>query len=652
MNQANSQDPLETLLQNVEHIENELRWYASAFELLNSLSVNGSDGPENPDFKGLLEHTHRSLCRTLPFKNSAFYFLDAIESGPTLKYWEPKACEALFQNSIASLINKNSFDWRADWDRTHLYHDEGSGTVLVLEAIATADSFFGVFAGMFDGASSSDISPKALKRFSTVLKNMACVLEGLAGRKLLRQFKAGEVRLPVATPNFETQSSMHDFLTHLPSRTLVEDRLNMALAHARYSGEKVAVLILDVDNFKRVNDFLGIPVGDMLLKNLSERISNCIREEDTLGRMAGNEFILLLPDIHLIQDIEFRVHKIFDRIRVPFHLEGKEIHTSCSMGISIYPDDGENSASLVKSAKAALCQAKEQGKDRYQFFKPSMLSKGYFQMSLEGELRQALERDEFRLYFQPKLAIQTGKVQGMEALLRWQHPKRGLVAPSEFIPIAEEIGLIQPIGEWVLLNACRQIKSWKRAGFPPIRIAVNLSGYQVNHTHWISTVKNIISRTGINPEFLEVEITETVLMDNSDVALSNLQQMNDMGIRISIDDFGTGYSSLSYLKRFPIHSLKIDQSFIRGISERGEGTDAVITKAIVSLAQALNLKTVAEGVERMEEMKYLGSIGCDDIQGYLFSKPRPVDQINDMFTHRLQNPVHTYRPSERKSLAV
>ena len=240
----------------------------------------------------------------------------------------------------------------------------------------------------------------------------------------------------------------------------------------------------------------------------------------------------------------------------------------------------------------------------------------------------------------------------MEALLRWNHPEGGLIYPAEFVPVAEEIGLIQPIGEWVLLNACKQIKAWKRAGFPPISIAVNLSGYQVNQQNWVSSVQNILERTGVDPGSLEMEITETVLMDNSDAALSNLRRLDEMGVRISIDDFGTGYSSLSYLKRFPIHALKIDQSFVQGIGKPGNGTDAVITKAIVSLAQALNLKTIAEGVEQIEEKTYLESIGCDDMQGYLFSRPLPVEQINYMFTRNLENPVRNYWPSEGTPQAV
>ena len=253
-----------------------------------------------------------------------------------------------------------------------------------------------------------------------------------------------------------------------------------------------------------MNDCTGIRTGDMLLKNLSRRIRKCLREEDTLGRLGGDEFILLLPDIHLIQDIEYRVQKILKSIRGAFSFEGKEIHASCSVGIAVYPDDGENSQELVQKAKAAMGQAKEEGKDRYQFFKPFMLSKTCQQMSMENAIRKALEREEFQLYFQPKMSIQTGRIQGMEALLRWDHPERGMIPPSEFIPVAEATGLIQPVGAWVLLNACRPIKKWKRAGFPPIRIAVNLSGYQVNQDQWISQVRNILERTGVEPSSLEM----------------------------------------------------------------------------------------------------------------------------------------------------
>ena len=673
MNQAFEPGPIKDLLQSVENIECENQWYASLLELLKSSETLRPGTRESLPLYPLLKNTHRYLNRILRFRNAAFYLAEEKENTFALKYWAPVSRELLFRRQIASLVKKREFDWPGDPDHTHVYYDDTSGSSLVLQSIATRDCFFGVFAGMFDDNLLPDRSHEKLNRVSGVLQNLARVLEGLAARSWLIQCnKQEKPALPAPLANFHNRDApifnnspagsyglaalsekpFHDLVTNLPSRTLVEDRLNMALAHARYSGEKVAVLILDVDNFKRVNDFLGIPAGDMLLKGLSQRIRKCLREEDTLGRMGGDEFILLLPDINLIQDIEFRVQKIIEGVRGSFPLEDKEIHASCSVGISVYPDDGEGSADLVQKAKAAMCQAKEEGKDRYQFFKPFMLFKGYLQMSLESSLRKALEREEFQLYFQPKMSIQTGKIQGMEALLRWDHPERGLISPSEFIPVAEEIGLIQPIGEWVLLNACRQIKAWKRAGFPPIRIAVNLSGYQVNQTCWIPKVREILSKTGVDPRFLEMEITETVLMANSDVALSNLVQMDEMGIRISIDDFGTGYSSLSYLKRFPIHALKIDRSFIRGIGERGQGTDTAITNAIVSLARALNLRTVAEGVERTEEKQYLGSIGCDDMQGYLLSKPRPVDQINYMFTRNLKNPVRNYWPPEGKPHTV
>ena len=663
MNQAHESALIPDLLQGVESMECENLWYSSAFEFMKFPETLRAETLRNISLKHLFEFTCRYLNSILNFRNAAFYLAEEKDNSFCLKYWEPVSRELLFRRQIASMIRKRSFDWSREPGRSHIYYNESLGSSLLLQAIATPNFCFGVFAGMYEDDLLPESSHEKLNRVSTVLQNLALVLEGVVARHWLsRSMEKGNRFRPVPlagllggkTAFSNGYSSMsqgqgsipkqplYDFLTDLPSRALVEDRLNMALAHARYSGEKVAVLILDVDNFKRVNDFMGIPAGDMLLKNMSQRIRKCLREEDTLGRQGGDEFILLLPDIHLVQDIEFRVQKILKGVRGAFPFEGREIHASCSVGIAVYPDDGEDSPDLVKKAKAAMCQAKEEGKDRYRFFKSFMLSKPYRQMTMEGSLRKALEREEFRLYFQPKMSIQTGKIQGMEALLRWKHPESGLISPSEFIPVAEETGLIQPIGEWVLLNACRQIKAWKRAGFPPIRIAVNLSGYQVNQPDWIPNVRRILERTGVEPSSLEMEITETVLMDNSDEALSNLCQMDEMGIRISIDDFGTGYSSLSYLKRFPIHALKIDQSFIRGIRDRGKNTDAVITRAIVSLARALNLKTVAEGVEHVRELEYLRSIGCDDLQGYLFSKPLPVEQINFMFTRKLKNPVRKY----------
>ena len=657
----------------IEKIECENQWYASIFEFLKSNETTRLDSLRDISLAPLFEHTCRYLNHILRFRNAAFYLTEEQESDFTLEYWQPVSRESLFRSQIASLINSKEFDWHKEPDRSFVYCDDETGSSLILQTIATSNHCFGVFAGMYEETLLPDESHEKLNQVSAVLQKIGQVLEGVftrSGSSKINGAMNPGVPVPPAdaqgqngvSSNGETygpqvpgifhKQPFHDFVTELPSRALVEDRLNMALAHARYSGEKVAVLILDIDNFKRVNDFMGIPAGDMLLKNLSQRIRKSLREEDTLGRQGGDEFIILLPDIHLIQDIEFRTQKILDGIRGSFEFEGQEIHASCSVGIAVYPDDAEDTAELIQKAKSAMCQAKEEGKDRHTFFKPFMLSKGYRQMNLENSLRKALERDEFQLHFQPKMSILTGKVEGMEALLRWNHPEGGLIYPSEFVPVAEEIGLIQPIGEWVLLNACQQIKAWKRAGFPPISIAVNLSGYQVNQAHWVSKVRTILERTGVDPQSLEMEITETVLMDNSDAALSNLRELDAMGVRISIDDFGTGYSSLSYLKRFPIHALKIDQSFIRGIGKAGQGTDAVITRAIVSLARALNLKTVAEGVERVQEKDYLESIGCDDMQGFLFSKPLPVEEINYMFTRNLENPVRNYWPSEGVPQAV
>jgi len=657
----------------IEQIECENQWYSSVFEFLKSIETTRPDSFRDISLNPLFENTCRYLNHILRFRNAAFYLAEEQENDFTLEYWQPVSRESLFRRHIASLIKNREFDWRKEPDRSFVYFDDATGSSLILQTIATSNRCFGVFAGMHKESLLPDKSHEKLNQVSAVLQKLGQVLEGVITRSEPSKTN-GAVNPGMSAPLTNTQDlnaassngdtygpqglgvfhkqPFHDFVTELPSRALVEDRLNMALAHARYSGEKVAVLILDIDNFKRVNDFMGIPAGDMLLKNLSQRIRKSLREEDTLGRQGGDEFIMLLPDIHLIQDIEFRVQKILDGIRGSFEFERQEIHASCSVGIAVYPDDAEDTAALIQKAKAAMCQAKEEGKDRHKFFKPFMLSKGYRQMNLENSLRKALDRDEFQLHFQPKMSIQTGKVEGMEALLRWNHPEGGLIYPSEFIPVAEEIGLIQPIGEWVLLNACQQIKAWKRAGFPPISIAVNLSGYQVNQSHWVSKVQTILERTGVDPKSLEMEITETVLMDNSDAALSNLRQLDEMGIRISIDDFGTGYSSLSYLKRFPIHALKIDQSFVRGIGKLGEGTNAVITKAIVSLARALNLKTVAEGVEQVHEKDYLESIGCDDMQGFLFSKPLPVEEINYRFTRNLENPVRNHWPPEGVPQAV
>lgn len=420
----------------------------------------------------------------------------------------------------------------------------------------------------------------------------------------------------------------HDPLTGLPNRILFNDRLMVALTQADVKDQMVAVLLIDLDRFKNINETLGHRMGDLLLQNVAKRVIDCMREGDTVSRLGGDEFILILSDITQVQEVITIASKILDVLaNEPFDLAGHELYITPSIGISVYPNDGEDIETLVKNADMAMYRAKERGRNNYQLHTPAMNTAANERLTLENNLRRAIDRNEFILHYQPKVDLATGKMTGMEALVRWQHSEWGMVSPVKFIPVAEETGLILPIGDWVLRAACEQNKRWQEQGHPPVRVAVNLSGHQFERG-LVKQVRQVLQETGLEPEWLELEITESTLMHNTQLIIEIIQELKNMGIHISIDDFGTGYSSLSYLERFPIDSLKIDQSFVRSI-ENPE-TDAVIARAIISLGHSLGLQVIAEGVETAAQLDFLRSQNCDVGQGYLFSRPVSAEQFEEL----------------------
>lgn len=420
----------------------------------------------------------------------------------------------------------------------------------------------------------------------------------------------------------------HDPLTGLPNRVLFNDRLALALAQAHRNKEMLAVLFIDLDRFKFVNDMLGHAMGDQLLKDVAARLKCCVRESDTISRVGGDEFTLLLPQINHVKDVARIAQKIINSLREPWILSGLEFNVTTSIGIALYPNDGKDPETLLKQADIAMYRAKEQGRNNYQLFTPAMNTKIVERLALENSLHRALKRNEFLIYYQPQVNTDTGQITGMEALVRWQHPERGLVSPNQFIPLAEETGLIVPIGEWVLRNACAQNKAWQDAGNPPMRVTVNLSACQFKQRNLVKRVAQVLRETCLEPHWLELEITETVAMCDVNLTNTVLSSLKEMGIQIAIDDFGTGYSSLSYLKRFPIHTLKIDRSFVRDITTDPE--DAAIVTTVIVLAQNLNLKVIAEGVETEEQLAFLRQRQCIEMQGYLFSKPVPPAQFEKL----------------------
>ena len=420
----------------------------------------------------------------------------------------------------------------------------------------------------------------------------------------------------------------YDALTELPNRILFNDRLNQAMARADRSKQMVAVMLLDLDRFKIINDTLGHMAGDTLLIDVAQRIGDCMRESDTVARLGGDEFIVVLPDMDNINYASLVAQKIIDVLTQPFTLEGQEVFITASIGISFYPSSGDNAEILVKKADIAMYQAKEQGRNNYQFHRSSASDKTSALFALEHSLRRALERNELSLHYQPQIDIETGCITGMEALLRWQHPERGMILPNEFIPLAEETGLIIPIGEWVLRSACAQNKEWQDSGLPPVRIAVNISVRQLKQKNLVAKITETLAETGLDPQWLELELTESMIMQNAEDSVQQLNGIKSLGIGLAIDDFGTGYSSLSYLKRFPIGRVKIDQSFVQGMCNNLD--DAAISRAIIALANSLNLKVTAEGVETQDQLSFLREHQCCDAQGFLFSHPVPADAMTRM----------------------
>jgi diguanylate cyclase (GGDEF)-like protein/PAS domain S-box-containing protein len=420
-------------------------------------------------------------------------------------------------------------------------------------------------------------------------------------------------------------SAEHDFLTGLPNRMLLNDRIRQAIVSAQRHTKQVAVLFLDLDGFKHINDSLGHSVGDKLLQSISKRLVDCGRAADTVSRQGGDEFVVLLSEVQHSEDAAIAAARMLLAVAQAHSVDEHELHVTTSIGVSIYPDDGLDAETLIKNADTAMYQAKENGRQNYQYFKPAMNERAVERQSIEGGLRRALERQEFTLHYQPKVNFSTRAITGVEALIRWTHPIRGSVSPAQFIPIAEDCGLILPIGNWVLRQACEQARTWKNEGLPPTTMAVNVSAKEFRAEHFLQQLFAILEETGMDPSLLELELTESVLMKHAESAATILRTLRDRGVQVAVDDFGTGYSSLSYLRKFPIDALKIDQSFVGQITTAAD--DASIVTAVISMAQSLKLRVVAEGVETLEQLEFLDAQQCDEAQGYYFSRPVPAQEF-------------------------
>jgi diguanylate cyclase (GGDEF)-like protein/PAS domain S-box-containing protein len=430
-----------------------------------------------------------------------------------------------------------------------------------------------------------------------------------------------------------THSAHHDFLTDLPNRMLLNDRLSHAIASALRYRHKLAVLFLDLDGFKHINDSLGHAVGDKLLKAIGERLLAAVRKSDTVSRQGGDEFVVVLSSIAQSEDAALIVTKIIAAVTAPYSIDLRDLYVNVSVGISIYPDDGADAEALIQNADNAMYHAKEQGGNNCHFFNNDMNAQAVLRQFLEATLHRALERREFELNYQPIIQIKSGQVTGVEALIRWRHPERGLIPPAEFIPIAESCGLIVPIGRWVLREACMQAREWQKAALPHIRVAVNISSVEFRDKDFLTNLQATLIETGLEPCNLELELTEGVLMQHVESTALVLGELSAMGVQLAVDDFGTGYSSLSYLSQFPINSLKIDKSFVQRITS--EYDDAPIIKAVINMGRSLKQRVTAEGVETREQLAFLQSQGCDEGQGYYFSYPVVAEQFARLLETRI-----------------
>ena len=436
--------------------------------------------------------------------------------------------------------------------------------------------------------------------------------------------------------NLRVQAA-HDPLTGLPNRLLFSDRLTQMLAQAERENDLLAVAYLDLDGFKLINDTLGHNVGDLLLKDASERLSSCLRASDTLARMGGDEFTILLPHMSCSEDAVVVCRKILESLSEPFVLNGRDLSISASVGITMYPSDGSDVETLVKNADTAMYRSKEQGKNTCQLYTETLNIAAVERMALQESVRTGLERNEFLVYYQPRVDIRSGRILGVEALVRWQHPKLGLVLPDHFIPMAEETGLILPVGEHVLRAACAQNKAWHDQGFGPTVAAVNISGRQFQQGDLVATVTDVLNETGLDPRYLELELTESILTHTPGRTLESVRDLEAAGVRITIDDFGTGYSSLSYLKRFPVTAVKIDRSFVNDVTTNPDS--AAIASAAIAMAHSLRLQVIAEGVETLQQLEFLRGLQCDEVQGYFISPPAPADEIALLLKKTLRTPA-------------
>jgi diguanylate cyclase len=636
---------VEFLRRRVEYLEKINNWHTYAMDVLGSMTAIFGDNQRNRDTLSILRNSHECVSRIVAFDAVGYYTVDD-ESSFHLTYAQPNGQIEGEENGIDAeveiFIRNGMFSWAINQNHPVCLPSRDRQSTIILHVISTRTRTRGMFAGRLAddqvGATES-----AMKLLSIVLFNTAYALESAALYTLMDQQQRTLKKITERQSQELVHQYSHDLLTNLPNRILFVDRLEQLIARRSTRDTHLAVILLDLDNFKRVNDSLGHKAGDLLIKRLgtelrstflTEAISQRFDLEPSsiiLSRLGGDEFGFILEGVDSLDLVVRVVQFLIDIISREHEIEGHQVFLTCSVGISIFPYDGDDADTLIKNADAAMYDAKQRGRNSFQFYTKDINSQTYRQLILENELVKALSREEFELYYQPQVDLDTGRVVGAEALIRWHHPEKGIQAPANFIAIAEETGLIEGLGRWVLQQVCRDLKRLSASGTELPRIAINLSARQFRQADLVDQYRAAIEETGIDPARIELELTESTIMRDTDIAVAMFQQLHALGVRLAIDDFGTGYSSLNNLKHFPIDTLKVDRSFVRDIP--ADKDDAAIVTAIVAMAKSLQLEVVAEGVESSEQLEFLRRLGCEIVQGYYFSKPLPFEEFRQLLAN-------------------
>jgi len=627
-------DQTQFYVERVEYLEKSLGWYHFVLELVSSLDGIHGNTKSSREETHIFAESQKFIERVFPLSTCAFLTVDEADANFDLVYCEPAYDRDQIQTYIDQLIDAGEFSWAINQNRPYRVPVEYQGGQVLLHVLATKSRIRGMFLGLMP--KNSQTTDAGLRYLSIVLQNTSHALESSALYEFfLTQQKSLEKTVQQHSQQLDYEHT-HDPITGLPNRAMFEVQLTRALERNNRLDGYVAVMLLDVDMFKRINDIMGHDVGDQLLKSIADRLSLRLRNYDAASRfgldvgnmglshLGGDEFCVMLCDLKKQEDALGIVHRITESFSEAFKADGKEVYVTVSIGISISPTDGKEANALMENADLSMYHAKQEGRNTYQFYAKAMNDQTYEHLILGNNLRRAVDKQEFQLYYQPKIDIQKNQLVGFEALIRWIQDDNSIISPDKFIPLAEETGLIVPIGDWVIRTACERLAELEKRGMP-LSIAVNLSGRQFKVGDLLKKIFQALEETGANPTLFEVELTESTLMHDIRKISDILARLREAGIKVSVDDFGTGYSSLSYLKRLPINTLKIDRSFVNDVVN--DPDDAAIVSAINALAHSLHMSVVAEGVETLAQLNFLKALGCEQIQGYYFSKPLPFLEV-------------------------